>query len=126
MDEIVAKMGNVFNVPVDKVKAYRLGKGGQHPAPIKLCFDNEKNKNELLQAKKKKKITTKDLGYSVENFIYVDHDLTKKNQELYKQARLFKRDKQFKFIWIKNGKIYLREDEKSKIIQVDDLDVLKN
>ena len=45
MDEIVAKMGNVFNVPVDKVKAYRLGKGGQHPAPIKLCFDNEKSKN---------------------------------------------------------------------------------
>ncbi|KAG5869857.1 hypothetical protein JTB14_024640 [Gonioctena quinquepunctata] len=61
---------------LNKPKCFRIGKGrnlnGQ--LPIKVCFTSEKEKEEFLGARKKKMITSKDLGYEEGNVIYLNHD----------------------------------------------------
>lgn len=127
--ELVKKMGNLLEVPVGRFKSYRLGRAsnGERPALLKVCFENENDKLSFIKAQKRKKLSTIDLGFKdLNNNIYIEHDLTKKNQELYKEARKYRKEHDYKFVWIRDGKTYIRKDENSKAILVDDIKVLKN
>ena len=53
--------------------------------------------------------TTKDLGYEVENQLYLGESLTEENKALFRLCFKFK-DNQYQYIWTSNGKIYLRKD----------------
>ena len=86
LEDLVKNIGNVLKVEVKNIKAFRLGKGQRsgaaHPAPIKICFDSKQAKDKFWEAKKKTRLTTKDLGYENSSLIepiYIDHDLTRRN-----------------------------------------------
>lgn len=53
---------------------------------------------------------TKDLGYEVENRIYLGESLTEVNTALFRLGLKFKKNNQYKYIWTSNGEIYLRKD----------------
>lgn len=94
-----------------------------------MTFENRQQKESFLKANKKERITTKDLGFDDKQFIepiYIDQDLTKRKQDLHKKARLFKKEKQYKFLWVKDGNIYLRKNEESKPLMISHEDDLKN
>ncbi|KAG5893431.1 hypothetical protein JTB14_017871 [Gonioctena quinquepunctata] len=67
-------------------------KNEQNEMPTKVCFTSEKEKEEFLGARKKKMITSKDLGYEEGNVIYLNHDLTKANQYLFKEVLIYKKE----------------------------------
>lgn len=48
--------------------------------------------------------------------IYIDQDLTKYKQDLHKKERLFKKENQYKFLWVKDGNIYLTKNEETKFL----------
>ncbi|KAG5873438.1 hypothetical protein JTB14_003428 [Gonioctena quinquepunctata] len=98
----------------------------QWTLPIKVCFTSEKEKEEFLGARKKKMITSKDLGYEEGNVIYLNHDLTKANQYLFKEVLRYKKENNYRFAWINHGKIYIRKDEHSPVRQIEDTSDLKN
>lgn len=58
--------------------------------------------------------------------IYMNEHLTQENKIIYKEARVIAKEKHFKFVWVKNGKVFLRKDDRSKIILVKNVEVLKN
>ncbi len=58
-----------------------------------------------------KNVTTKDLGYTPNNKIYVTESLTEKNKQLFRECLNVKKMKKYKFIWTINGRIYLRKNE---------------
>ena len=69
---------------------------------------------------------TTDLGYTKENKIFLNHELTKTNFDLFMAARSFKKDHNYKFLWMGNGNILLRKDEHSKVILVEKKSQLEN
>jgi len=75
---------------------------------------------------KNKQLKLSDIGIQDPRPIFLNHDLTKYNADLFKIAREFKNNNNFKFIWIKKGSIFLRENDTSKIIRVDEENDLKN
>lgn len=125
LSEIINKIGQILEVPTGQYTAYRLKQGEKNSA-IKIILQDENTKKEMLKSKKKFTLQTKDLGYSTNNKIYLNHDLTKANLELFKEAKTFKKENGYKYLWISNGNILLRKDEKSKIVQVEDKEQLKN
>lgn len=125
LPEIIRKIGQNLEVPTGKFTAYRL-KQGEKGGPIKVVFEDENTKKDILKSKKKFTLQTKDLGYRTNNKVYLSHDLTKTNLELFKLARTFKTDMHYKFLWINNGNILLRKDETAKIVLVENKEQLKN
>lgn len=53
-----------------------------------------------------------------ERAIYINPNLTKERQFLYKIARDARKNKKLDFVWVKNGEIFIRKNENSKILKL--------
>lgn len=128
VEEIVEKIAKTLNVINNADKMYRLGSGsGNTAAPIKVIFKNADDKKKWMLAKKSKEVTTAVFGLNNNPTpIYINHDLTKQNLILFKAAKQFKKDNNYKYVWINNGKILLRQTDTSKTILIEDESDLKN
>lgn len=97
-----------------------------NPEPIIVQFLSRQMKESIVQKVKSTTITTKDLNINgIEKQIYVNDHLTTKKKELMYEARQLKKAKNYKFLWSKNGKIFIRKNETSTVISLNNLDDLK-
>nr|CAH7736544.1 unnamed protein product [Callosobruchus chinensis] len=58
--------------------------------------------------------------------IYINEHLTLANKILFKEVRLATRNKSCKYTWTKNGSIFARKDDTSRIIHVNNTETTKN
>lgn len=78
------------------------------------------------KANSKQKLNTKLLGYGdSESPVYVCEHLTPANKNLHAATRIRAKEKQYKFVWIRNGKIFVRKDESSPALVITHLDSLQ-
>lgn len=125
--EIINKIGTYLGVKNDnKFTAFRLGKDNSKANVIKVIFEDETTKTKFLKSKKKFEIKSTDLGHTKESKIFLNHELTNTNFDLFMAARTFKKDHNYKFLWIGNGNIFLRKDEHSKILLLEEKSQLEN
>lgn len=83
-------------------------------------------KTDILKAcknfniKNKEKLRAKDLGFKTEENtpIYVSEQLTARAARLFFLARDLSSSKQYRFCWTSFGKIYVRKDETSPVIRI--------
>ena len=64
-----------------------------------LTLRRDVKDNFYLARKQLKDLTTRDLGYSEKNKIYLAESLTERNRILFKDCLKVKKDMEFKFIW---------------------------
>ena len=75
-------------------------KGKPRPPAIIVKFTRCDVKDNFHHARKQlKDLTTRDLGYSKKNKIYLAESLTERNWILFKDCLKVKKDMEFKFIW---------------------------
>lgn len=90
---------------------------------IHVNFKTNESKMKIMSAMKGKKLNTELLGCPMKRPIYINEQLTSKNQKLYKEARELRRQKIVKFAWVKNGVVYVRQTETSQIIKFDNQNI---
>ena len=85
---------------------------GKQSAPaIIVKFARHDTKEMLYRGRKELRgLTTKDLGFSNENNIFVNKSLTEANKELFKATLKVKKDYRYDYTWTSNGKIYWQKD----------------
>ena len=89
---------------------------------VAVCrFVSRKTKYEILEAKKK----CRQFKYR-DNAIYINDHLSPSNRKLFALASQKKKDLRYKFLWTKNNSIFLRENERSPIIIVNNEKSLEN
>lgn len=97
---------------------------------IKIKLKNEDIKKKILEKSKQYfrnngKLTTYELNLKGnQNIIYVNEELTPKTKYLFGKTKELKKNS-FKFIWIKNGKIFVRKNEEERIIHINTEETLK-
>lgn len=96
------------------------------PRSIIVTFKNHQKRNEIL-SKKHTKLTTQILNVrkECERPIYISEMLTARKQYISKVARDVKRAGVVKFAWVKNGDIFIRKTEESRIIKVKNIEQLQ-
>ena len=118
-NEIVKNVGRFIHVDIgdaDISVSHRLpsknGRESQNDTPIIVQFVRRHTKEIFYRARKNlKNVTTMDLGYSLDNKIYVTESLTEKNKQLFRECLNVKKMKKYKFIWTINGRIYMRKND---------------
>ncbi|KAL1447583.1 hypothetical protein WDU94_009839 [Cyamophila willieti] len=80
------------------------------PKPIVVRMLNTKTRDKWTVAYRAKKLWTEK--------IYVNEHLTARNQRILKETKKAAKVKKFKFVWVKDCKIFVRKDETSKIFNV--------
>lgn len=97
---------------------------------IKIKLKNEDIKKKILEKSKQYfrnngKLTTYELNLKGnQNIIYVNEELTPKTKYLFGKTKELKKNS-FKFIWIKNGKIFVRKNEEERVIHINTEETLK-
>lgn len=89
---------------------------------VKLNNIDLKN-NILTQMRKKKSLTTKELDVCLpinhpEQRIFIMHHLTKFQSQLYREAKNIKIKYNYKYLWCKDGNIYLRKSAESDVHRI--------
>lgn len=90
---------------------------GTQSAPIFIELQCVDAKNTLLQISRARKLKTTDFGFNNNNKIKISERLTTHNIQLLNEANQL-RSHGFKFIWVKNGKIFIRKSNNSEIINI--------
>jgi hypothetical protein len=131
---VVKEVGKALNMEVreDMIDAcHRLGsKPGPNNSPpgIIVKFVRRLDKEELLKKRRvKSNLSTRHMNMSMDQTVYINEALTPARRRLLAAARQLKREKNFRFLWVRGGKIFLRKSEGSNVVQVTcqaDLDAL--
>lgn len=132
---VVEKIGEYIDFKVNpsiidythRVQAYQ-----NSPNKVKniiVRFVSRGDRNRFLLAAKTKRIAS---GYSpkmtlsgVSDEFYINEHLTVSNKILYKQVRLAAKEKQYKYVWVKNGTIFCRKSDSSNIKVIRDVKSLE-
>ena len=132
--DVVKKIGDFIDFKIDENKidcVHRiLSRNPNLPKPIIVKFNSRIYKENVLGAAKIKirsKTDRKGPGLFLDNSdkpIFINENLSSVKKFLYKNARDLAKTKGFKFVWTRNGNIFLRKNEQSKIILVEDSSVL--
>ncbi|KAF6213562.1 hypothetical protein GE061_011282 [Apolygus lucorum] len=97
---------------------------------IFLSFLRKIEKDCFMQASRQKRnLTSRDLGIieGDASKIYINHSLTFAKRKLLNSVKTFKRENNFKFVWISNGNIFLKKDENAQPLLIKTTqDLLKN
>ncbi|XP_046393647.1 uncharacterized protein LOC124161377 [Ischnura elegans] len=108
---------------------------GTHAPPIIVRFVRQSKKNEVIVKRRaKKNFSSKDAGCfsdstslsQINQTIYIDEALTKYNRKIFALARGLKKEGKLKFVWVKNGKILVRQSETGPVVVIEsqrDLDL---
>lgn len=128
---VAAKIG-VHLENQDVVWAHRMGvktnRENNRPRPLVVRFVRRETRDLMLKNARvrKGKITTSQLGVEgqVDRAIYINERLTAPNRHIFRKARELGRQQGWKHIWTRNGRIFTRKSDGTKvyrIIQEDDV-----
>lgn len=114
-----------FNFPLTFVDCYRIGRMRENTCrPIVVVLPNVNLKNVIIRVKRTTRMTCAQFSNDgvvwgpAENLIYIDEHLTRENYLLYMSARKM-RQCGYKYVWTRNGRIFARLDEKSKVMSIE-------
>lgn len=97
---------------------HRLGakQNGNHPPGIIVKFVRRMDKEQFMKGRRvKSTLSTRHIGRTDDRPIYINESLSPARRVLHALARKYQREKCFKFLWVRNGKIFLRKQENAPV-----------
>ncbi|KAL0851788.1 hypothetical protein ABMA28_000097 [Loxostege sticticalis] len=134
------KICDIVNLPIEDSsilacrRVAKMDSTSKRARNILVTLASPRLKDTLLSAVQrynkahpKDTLNSRHLGVSVQSEkIYVVEHLSPECKQLFAAARKFARDNQFKYVWAKYGRVYLRKDDKSGSIYIKNHDTLEN
>uniref|UniRef100_A0A8D8Z9A5 FP protein C-terminal domain-containing protein n=2 Tax=Cacopsylla melanoneura TaxID=428564 RepID=A0A8D8Z9A5_9HEMI len=130
LEEIMKEIGKKIEVPIENKDIdviHRIPtRSTTAPEPIVVQFLTRKMRDNIVQKAKTSRISTKDLKMNcTERPIFINEHLTPLRKQILFEARKLKTDQNYKFLWVKGCKIFIRKTETSPVIQLNCMEDLK-
>lgn len=137
----VKQLGNVINHPVQDTdlqycsRIAKLNPANSRPRVILVKFSSPRFKESFHKAaiqynknNPSNRLNTGHLGIAEEkkSAIFIAEHLTPENKQLHAAARAKAKELNYRFVWVRNGRIYIRKNEESSHIPVLNKSVLDN
>lgn len=122
--QLLSSVGAALRFPfksemVDAAHRLSWPKSGPHAIIVK--FVRRCDAQELYRLSRVKRgFPVAELGLQGSSKVYVNYSLTPETRSLHAEARSFKIDNNYRYLWIKSGKIHLREKTGSSVIVIND------
>lgn len=99
----------------------------QQPNPIVVQFTNRQKRDAILEKSKQKKLSAADIIDNVPTSpIYINEHLTPYLKNILHEAKIKRTKKEVKYVWVKNGKVYVRKNENTPAIIINAVEALHN
>ncbi|XP_040068370.1 uncharacterized protein LOC120841521 [Ixodes scapularis] len=109
INDIATKLGVPQLATTDVEAAHRLRAKEGRPAPILVRFTERRTRD--VWAKKRVSLRSEN--------IYINENLTRAIKNLLWTTKACSREKNYKYTWVKNGKIFVRQNEGAAAIQIE-------
>jgi hypothetical protein len=124
--EIVRQVGVALDMNFSREAidvCHRLGKRPDsiRPAGIVVKFVRREVKQTMLEKRRvKRNLNTKDVGFTQTNAepVYINESLSPAKRKLFAAARVLKREKGYTYLWVRNGKIFMRKSQGDPVIVI--------
>lgn len=125
----VQQVGRAINIDIHDNMidiCHRLPKQqNQQHGGIIVKFVRRIDKERFMDCRRiKRNLSTRHLGLPEDAIIYVNESLSQEKRRLLAQARKVKRDKQFEFLWVRNGVIKMKKTQGTRVIIINNSDDL--
>lgn len=95
------------------------------PRPIVAKLVRRLKKSEIIKAcRSKPKLTTEGVSAGSPRAVYINERLTRNNRQLFRETKLRAKRHNFKFCWIRNGSVFVREAENKPAIRIENFEEL--
>lgn len=126
LHEVLEKIGNNINLKLDKeviVDVFRRPKKKSgKPGDVVVKCSSPKLRDEILNKIKRKKLLHTDIGLNCDlGRIYGNEELTKQGKDIYFAALKEKREKHWKYLWVKAGRSYVKKEEGGATFRLDSM-----
>lgn len=117
--ELVQKIIKAINVDMGREEFLSTRISKKLNAPILIKLKNEDTRRRILEQRKAHgTLKMQDCGFQQENIVYFNEDLPRYKQELYAKARDFRREHRYAYVWVKDGKIFIRKTESARPLHI--------
>lgn len=123
VETIVMKVGEALGVPIensmiDACHRLRTPDSGKPPGIIVRMVRRMDCELILKKKREKKDLSTRHIGLALDSPIYVNESLTPGNRRLLAAARAARKAKNYRYLWVRNGKILLRKDDGQGVVVI--------
>ncbi|XP_046685216.1 uncharacterized protein LOC124370954 [Homalodisca vitripennis] len=126
VSELVKKVGKALDVNITDSMidaCHRIGKKTSErnqARGIVVKFVRRTDKEELMKKRREKKrdFSTRHLGLTMDIPVYLNESLSPARRRLLAQARQLRKERGYKYIWLRNGNILLRKEEKAPVVEI--------
>lgn len=126
--KIVESIAEKLDQKVTVNKAYRIiSKFQNKSSKIVAEISSLDQKKKIMEASKKIKMNASSVNKNWgETGIYINNYLTKYNSELFYNTRNFAKENDYKFVWFKDSKIFIKKNEEARVFIIYDKSDLLN
>lgn len=123
IEDLAKKADIPFNAPTDidfVTRVASLSKDNKKPKRIIVRFMSRYFKDEFLcRVRQLKNLKASDIGFSGSNsYVFFNDHLTTFNKLLLQKAKAKAKDCNYKFVWVKNCTIMVRQSESSPVLHI--------
>ncbi|XP_075530517.1 uncharacterized protein LOC142563783 [Dermacentor variabilis] len=97
---------------------HRVPSKDKNKPNVIIKFSTRSARDRVLSAARTAKLSTGTLGFEESNPVYINEHLCVENKRLLGRARQLRREKEWKFVWVSQGKILMRKSENSPVLHV--------
>lgn len=110
----------------------KMNPDSRRPRNILISLSSQRLRDEVLSAftrynksNSKDKLGTAHVGLTCAvSRIYVSEHLSPEAKELHSMARKLSKEKNYKFVWVRFGQIYIRKDEKCPAVHIKNIEII--
>jgi len=122
---VVKEVGKALDMPITDTMidaCHRLGRRpgtNSQPPAIIVKFVRRLDKEEMLRKRRvKRNLSTRHMNLTMDTPVYINESLSPMRRRLFVMAKEVKKTKNFKYLWVRNGKIFLRRQDNNPVIHV--------
>lgn len=137
---VMNQLGAVISLPIQETdimactRVRKLDDSSKRPRTVVVKLRNTRVRDSIIAAvskfnknKSSDRLNSGQLGYSVtKSFIYVSEHLSPYYKALHARTRTIAKEKGFRYVWIRNGRIFIRKNDQSPAKQIKCYETLNN
>lgn len=124
--KIANKLGEAEITEKDIDIVHRVGNmNNRSPKDIIVQFKDRESRNKMLSKKKRRVVSSEVTGGRNDDTVYLNEHLTPFNKQLFWEAKIKSKECNYRFVWSKDGKIFVRKNEKDRAYRIRNEEDLK-
>lgn len=121
LSAVLGKLGSLVGESVcdsDVDVCHRVSRQDGGCPNVVVQFRSRTKRDGFIEKARKKRISATDLGHSDDTSIFINEHLCPTLKKLLGQAVARKKERQWKYVWTREGKVFARKSDNSRVLRI--------